>query len=69
MPSNPSRPFQSICEFCGNYPTIKGAKIGLAYYQSGQVDQACQYFNEALMLDACEPTALQYLAEIRAIQS
>lgn len=45
------------------------AKIGLAYYQAGQVDQACQYFNEALMLDACEPTALQYLAEIRAVQS
>ena len=44
------------------------AKIGLAYYQAGQVDQACQYFNEALMLDSCEPTALQYLAEIRAIE-
>jgi serine/threonine-protein kinase len=44
------------------------AKIGLAYYQAGEVDQACQYFNEALMLDGCEPTALQYLAEIRAIQ-
>jgi eukaryotic-like serine/threonine-protein kinase len=44
------------------------AKIGLAYYQDLQVEQACQYFNEALMLDACEPTALQYLAEIRAAQ-
>jgi serine/threonine-protein kinase len=44
------------------------AKIGLAYFQDGQVPQACQYFNEALMLDANEPTALQYLAQIRAIQ-
>lgn len=43
------------------------AKIGLAYFQAKKVDQACQYFNEALMLDACEPTALQYLAEIRAL--
>jgi Flp pilus assembly protein TadD len=43
-------------------------KIGLAYFQNRQTEQACQYFNEALMLDACEPTALQYLAEIRAVQ-
>ena len=43
-------------------------KIGLAYFQDRQIEQACQYFNEALMLDAFEPTSLQYLAEIRAVQ-
>jgi cytochrome c-type biogenesis protein CcmH/NrfG len=31
-------------------------------------EQACAYFNEALMLDQFEPTALFHLARIRAIQ-
>ncbi|MCG8600475.1 MAG: protein kinase [Verrucomicrobiales bacterium] len=44
------------------------AKIGYAYYQDRQIDAACQYFNEALMLDALEPTALSCLVEIRAVQ-
>ena len=44
------------------------AKIGFAYYQKKDVEQACLYFNEALMLDSYEPTALCCLGEIRAIQ-
>jgi serine/threonine protein kinase len=44
------------------------AKIGLAYAQLNDPVQACAYFNEALMLDQFEPTALFHLARIRAIQ-
>jgi serine/threonine-protein kinase len=44
------------------------AKLGLAYLQQNQVELACQYFNEALMLDEYEPTALFQMARIRAIQ-
>jgi serine/threonine-protein kinase len=44
------------------------AKLGLAYLQENDVELACQYFNEALMLDEYEPTALFQMARIRAIQ-
>lgn len=44
------------------------AKIGVAYEQLKDTEQACQYYNEALMLDEYEPTALYHLARIRAIQ-
>ena len=56
-PLNQAEPSALVC-----------AKIGYAYYQERRIDVACQYFNEALMLDACEPTALEALVEIRAIQ-
>src|SRR5439155_25072845 len=44
------------------------AKLGLAYLQQNEVELACQYFNEALMLDEYEPTALFQMARVRAIQ-
>ena len=44
------------------------AKIGQAYEELGQIDQACQYYNEALMTDRFEPTALFHLGRIRAVQ-
>jgi Flp pilus assembly protein TadD len=44
------------------------AKLGLAYLQENDVELACQYFNEALMLDEYEPTALFRMTRIRAIQ-
>ena len=44
------------------------AKIGWAYVQLKEIDQACEYFNEALMMDEYEATALFHLARIRAIQ-
>jgi eukaryotic-like serine/threonine-protein kinase len=44
------------------------AKLGLAYLQENDVVLACQYFNEALMLDEYEPTALFQMARIRTIQ-
>ena len=44
------------------------AKLGLAYLQENDLELACQYFNEALMLDEYEPTALFQMARIRAIQ-
>lgn len=44
------------------------AKIGLGYLQQKMIDQACRYFNEALMLDEFEPTALYHLGHIRAVQ-
>jgi serine/threonine-protein kinase len=44
------------------------AKLGLAYLQQNQLELACQYFNEALMLDEFEPTALFQMARVRAIQ-
>lgn len=44
------------------------SKIGLAHYQKRDLNQARQYFNEALMMDQYEPTALYYLGEISAIQ-
>jgi tetratricopeptide (TPR) repeat protein len=44
------------------------AKLGLAYLQQNKVELACQYFNEALMLDEYEPTALFQMARVRAIQ-
>lgn len=43
-------------------------KLGLAYLQQNQVELACQFFNEALMLDEFEPTALFQMARVRAIQ-
>ena len=39
-----------------------------AYEQLKQTEVACQYYNEALMLDEHEPIALFHLARIRAIQ-
>jgi eukaryotic-like serine/threonine-protein kinase len=47
---------------------VVAAKIGHAYEELGQTDQACQYYNEALMIDEYEPTALFQLGRIRAIQ-
>jgi eukaryotic-like serine/threonine-protein kinase len=47
---------------------LVAAKIGVAYEQLRQIEQACQYYNEALMLDEYEPTALYHLGRIRAIQ-
>lgn len=44
------------------------AKIGFVHMQLGDFELATQYFNEALMLDAYEPTALFQLARMRAIQ-
>lgn len=44
------------------------AKIGFAYLQLRDVEQATQYFNEALMLDEYEPYALFHLARVKAIQ-
>jgi tetratricopeptide (TPR) repeat protein len=47
---------------------LVAAKIGKAYEELGMIDQACQYYNEALMIDQYEPTALFHLGRIRAIQ-
>lgn len=47
---------------------LVAAKIGHAYEELGQIDQACQYYNEALMIDRFEPTALFHLGRIRAVQ-
>lgn len=44
------------------------AKIGLAWLQLNNTQQACQYFNEALMLDEYEPIALFHLARIRYLR-
>jgi tetratricopeptide (TPR) repeat protein len=44
------------------------AKIGFAYLQLRDFEQASQYFNEALMLDEYEPYALFHLARMRAIE-
>lgn len=44
------------------------AKLGFAYLQQNQTELACQYFNEALMLDEFEATALYQMARVRAIQ-
>jgi tetratricopeptide (TPR) repeat protein len=44
------------------------AKIGKAYEELRQIEQASQYYNEALMLDQYEPTALFQLGRLRAIQ-
>jgi eukaryotic-like serine/threonine-protein kinase len=41
------------------------SKIGLAYVQLHDIDQALQYFGEALMLDEYEPHALFQRARIR----
>jgi tetratricopeptide (TPR) repeat protein len=57
LPLNESEPAALVC-----------GKIGFAYYQNRQIDLACQFFNEALMMDAFEPTALFHLAQIRAYQ-
>jgi tetratricopeptide (TPR) repeat protein len=43
------------------------AKIGFAYLQARNQNQAEQYFNEALILDEFEPTALYHLAILRYI--
>ncbi len=44
------------------------AKIGFAFLQLRQSGQAFQYFNEALMLDQFEPTALFHMARLKAVQ-
>src|SRR5262249_39386587 len=44
------------------------AKIGFAYLQMKRMELAAQYFNEALMLDECEPHALYHLALIRYVE-
>lgn len=44
------------------------AKIGYAYEELRQIDLASQYYNEALMMDLYEPTALLQLGRLRAIQ-
>ena len=44
------------------------AKIGFVHIQLGDFELATQYFNEALMLDAYDPTALFQMARMRAIQ-
>ncbi len=44
------------------------AKIGFAFLQLRQKDQALQYFNEALMIDEFEPTALYHMARLKAVQ-
>ncbi len=44
------------------------AMIGFAYLQLRDAQQAVQFFNEALMLDAYEPFALYHLAQLRAVQ-
>lgn len=44
------------------------AKIGFAYLQLRKKDQAFQYFNEALMIDEFEPTALYHMARLKAVQ-
>lgn len=41
------------------------AKIGFAYLQLKDTKQAIQYFNEALMFDEFEPTALYHMAILR----
>ncbi|QDU37636.1 Serine/threonine-protein kinase Pkn1 [Maioricimonas rarisocia] len=47
---------------------LVASKTGLAYHQLGNTDLATRFFNEALMIDEYEPTALFHLARIRAIQ-
>jgi serine/threonine-protein kinase len=44
------------------------AKIGLCYMQMRDIPRAREYFNEALMRDACEPYALFHLARIRWLE-
>lgn len=44
------------------------AKIGFVHMQLNDYELATQYFNEALMLDAYESTALFQMARMRAIQ-
>lgn len=44
------------------------AKIGQAYEELGDINQACTYYNEAIMFDEYEPTALFQLGRIRAVQ-
>jgi serine/threonine-protein kinase len=44
------------------------SKIGLAYMQLRDPEQAAQYFNEALMLDEYEPHALFHLARLQWIR-
>ena len=43
------------------------AKIGFAYLELKEKKQAEQFFNEALMFDESEPTALYHMAILRAI--
>ena len=44
------------------------SKIGLCYMQLGDIARAKEYFNEALMRDACEPYSLYHLARIRWLE-
>jgi serine/threonine protein kinase len=44
------------------------AKVGKAYEELGKIEIAGQFYNEALMLDQYEPTALFQLGRLRAIQ-
>jgi len=46
---------------------VLAAKIGFAYLQLRNQQQAEQYFDEALMLDQFEPTALYHLAILKYI--
>jgi eukaryotic-like serine/threonine-protein kinase len=67
-----ARPFDSIKileDVRGRRPhsALVLAKIGFAYLQGRNVSQAEQYFNEALILDEFEPTALYHLAILRYI--
>jgi eukaryotic-like serine/threonine-protein kinase len=43
------------------------AKIGFAYLMIRNQGQAAQYFNEALMMDEFDPTALYHMAILRGI--
>ncbi len=45
------------------------AKIGFAFLQLRESDQAFQYFNEALLLDEFEPAALYHMTRLKAVQS
>ena len=47
---------------------LVAAKIGFAYCQKGDTNQACVYFNEALVYDRFETTALYHLGYIRCVQ-
>jgi serine/threonine-protein kinase len=51
----------------GDPSPLISAKIGFAYWQLNDIEQASQYFNEALMFDEFEPTALFGLGYIKAV--
>jgi len=47
---------------------LVAAKIGFGYLQKSDTTQACAYFNEALIYDRYEPTALYHMGFIRCVQ-